>query len=220
MTKASDNAFPKIIGAEGAAPGTPAAATAILYVKADGLWYSKDDAGVETLVSGGDGGGAAMQNLFVGTYNPHLAEDSIGPNVNNAAWYIRFRVDGDITITKIIINILTSAGNIDLGIFADNSNTPGTLLVSTGSTASPGTGERSFTVSSTALTGGTIYYAGLAVSSSTFRLTGEANVAAYPFSGLWHLHGYLAAGFPLASDPAAITWEGAARGWPCILFNV
>lgn len=57
MTKASDNIFPKLIGAEGAAPGTPGAATAILYVKADGLWYSKDDAGVETLVSGGSGGG-------------------------------------------------------------------------------------------------------------------------------------------------------------------
>lgn len=56
MTKASDNIFPKLIGAEGAAPGTPAAATAILYVKADGLWYSKDDAGVETLVSGGAAG--------------------------------------------------------------------------------------------------------------------------------------------------------------------
>ena len=53
MTKASDNVFPKLIGSEGAAPATPAAATAILYVKADGLWYSKDDAGVETLVSGG-----------------------------------------------------------------------------------------------------------------------------------------------------------------------
>jgi hypothetical protein len=55
MTKASDNVFPKLIGAEGAAPGTPSAATAILYVKADGLWYSKDDAGAETLVSGGAG---------------------------------------------------------------------------------------------------------------------------------------------------------------------
>lgn len=56
MTKASDNIFPKLIGAEGAAPATPAAASSILYVKADGLWYSKDDAGVETLVSGGAAG--------------------------------------------------------------------------------------------------------------------------------------------------------------------
>jgi len=57
LPTASDNVFPKLIGSEAAAPGTPAAATAILYVKADGLWYSKDDAGVETLVSGGASGG-------------------------------------------------------------------------------------------------------------------------------------------------------------------
>lgn len=30
------------------APGTPAAAKSILYPKSDGLWYTKDDAGVET----------------------------------------------------------------------------------------------------------------------------------------------------------------------------
>ncbi len=42
---------------EGAAPATPAASAVRLYAKADGLIYSKDDAGVETLVSGGTGGG-------------------------------------------------------------------------------------------------------------------------------------------------------------------
>ena len=39
--------------AEGAAPGTPSAATVIAYAKADGLMYSKDDAGTETLMSSG-----------------------------------------------------------------------------------------------------------------------------------------------------------------------
>jgi hypothetical protein len=57
VTKASENVFTKLIGAEGAAPSTPAANTSIAYVKADGLWYSKDDAGTETLMSGGAGGG-------------------------------------------------------------------------------------------------------------------------------------------------------------------
>lgn len=38
---------------EGAAPATPAAADVRLYAKADGLLYSKDDAGNETLVSSG-----------------------------------------------------------------------------------------------------------------------------------------------------------------------
>jgi hypothetical protein len=50
---------PQIIYGEGAAPATPAAGTVVTYAKADGLIYSKDDAGVETLVSGGTGGGGS-----------------------------------------------------------------------------------------------------------------------------------------------------------------
>lgn len=60
---------------EGAAPATPAASKVRLYAKSDGLLYSKDDAGTETLVSGGAGGGAvatdaiwdAAGDLAVGT---------------------------------------------------------------------------------------------------------------------------------------------------------
>lgn len=52
----------KIIFPEAAAPATPAASKVALYAKADGLLYSKDDAGAETLVSGGAGGaGPATQ---------------------------------------------------------------------------------------------------------------------------------------------------------------
>lgn len=42
---------------EAAAPSTPANGKVILYAKTDGRLYSKDDAGTETLVSGGAGGG-------------------------------------------------------------------------------------------------------------------------------------------------------------------
>lgn len=42
---------------EMAAPSTPASGRVALYAKSDGLLYSKDDAGVETLVSGGSAGG-------------------------------------------------------------------------------------------------------------------------------------------------------------------
>ena len=38
---------------EGAAPATPSTGYVSVYAKADGLLYSKDDAGVETLLSGG-----------------------------------------------------------------------------------------------------------------------------------------------------------------------
>jgi hypothetical protein len=46
--KASDNIFPKLDFAEGSAPATPSSGDVRLYAKADGLLYSKDDAGVET----------------------------------------------------------------------------------------------------------------------------------------------------------------------------
>lgn len=45
--------IPKLLFDEGAAPSTPASTLVALYAKADGLLYSKDDAGTETLVSGG-----------------------------------------------------------------------------------------------------------------------------------------------------------------------
>lgn len=60
---------------EAAAPSTPAASRVVIYAKADGLMYSKDDAGTETLMSGGAGGGSvatdaiwdAAGDLAVGT---------------------------------------------------------------------------------------------------------------------------------------------------------
>ncbi len=50
----------KLILGEAAAPSTPATGDVSLYAKTDGLLYSKDDAGAETLVSGGAGGGATQ----------------------------------------------------------------------------------------------------------------------------------------------------------------
>jgi hypothetical protein len=49
----------KLTYIEGAAPSTPAASRVVIYAKADGLMYSKDDAGSETLMSAGGGGIAA-----------------------------------------------------------------------------------------------------------------------------------------------------------------
>jgi hypothetical protein len=43
---------------EAAAPATPAAAQVRMYAKSDGLLYSKDDAGVEKLMSSGPSGSA------------------------------------------------------------------------------------------------------------------------------------------------------------------
>jgi len=44
---------PSLTYSEGAAPATPAASKVIVYAKADGLMYSKDDAGTETALGAG-----------------------------------------------------------------------------------------------------------------------------------------------------------------------
>jgi len=49
---------------EGGSTATPASGDVALYAKADGLLYSKDDAGTETLVSGGSSG-VTFKNLLV-----------------------------------------------------------------------------------------------------------------------------------------------------------
>lgn len=49
---------------EGAAASTPAASRVVTYAKADGLMYSKDDAGTETLMSGGAGGGSVATDAI------------------------------------------------------------------------------------------------------------------------------------------------------------
>lgn len=56
--KASENVFPKVQFAEGTAPATPDAGQVVMYAKADGKLYSKDDAGTETGL-GGSGGATA-----------------------------------------------------------------------------------------------------------------------------------------------------------------
>lgn len=50
---------------EVAAPSTPSSSNVRLYAKSDGLLYSKDDAGTETLVSGGSGGGGGSDVVQV-----------------------------------------------------------------------------------------------------------------------------------------------------------
>lgn len=48
MAKIEEITAPSLTYAEVAAPATPAAGKVVIYAKADGLMYSKDDAGVET----------------------------------------------------------------------------------------------------------------------------------------------------------------------------
>lgn len=54
LPTASDNVFTRFLISEGGSTTTPAANRVTIYAKADGLLYQKDDAGVETLLAGGD----------------------------------------------------------------------------------------------------------------------------------------------------------------------
>jgi len=63
-----------VVFTEGAAPSTPASGLVALYAKADGLLYSKDDAGVEAAVSGGGGGGGGNTRVKVFKAMPPAAD--------------------------------------------------------------------------------------------------------------------------------------------------
>lgn len=78
----------QILLPEGAAPATPGAGNVTIYAKADGLVYSKDDAGTETVMSGGGGGGSvatdaiwdAKGDLAVGTGANAASRLAVGTN--------------------------------------------------------------------------------------------------------------------------------------------
>lgn len=70
MAKASENIFPKLQFSEETAPGTPSADQAVIYVKADGKLYLKDDAGTETDLTATGGGGGSGALTLIDTQTP------------------------------------------------------------------------------------------------------------------------------------------------------
>lgn len=66
---------------EAAAPSTPAAGTVAIYAKTDGLLYSKDDAGAESLLSSSD----MVSGTFTGTWSTNTTYTGtyrwIGPGI-------------------------------------------------------------------------------------------------------------------------------------------
>lgn len=66
--------------AEVAAPSTPAAGSVVTYAKSDGLMYSKDDAGVETLMSSGSSGSVATDAIW-----DAAGDLAVGSGANTAA---------------------------------------------------------------------------------------------------------------------------------------
>lgn len=111
------NGYP--IYPEIAAPGTPASGTVAVYAKADGLLYSKDDAGAETLVSGGAGGG--------GSFDP----------MDTTAVYVRDEFMGNTEDSSDVADRAGELGwfigitNGDVGSITGEANHPGILRLTT-----------------------------------------------------------------------------------------
>lgn len=76
----------KVPFVEAAAPSTPAASRVVIYAKSDGLMYSKDDAGTETLMSSGSGSGIAATivdakgDIIAATAADTVARLAVGTN--------------------------------------------------------------------------------------------------------------------------------------------
>lgn len=101
------------------APGTPASGTVALYAKADGMLYSKDDAGVETVVTGGGGSSEPANQIVYGT----------GAGIDS---------DADLTYTNTSGQFWVNTINGFSG--SVTSATPGTVVLFGGGFSGTGTG--------------------------------------------------------------------------------
>lgn len=125
---------------------------------------TSNGAGAAPTFQAATGGGFTQKVVNVSFFGMTGNGSSGGAIANNDAFYMPIDVMGDMTITKISFYIQTSSGNLDVGLY----NSSGTKLVSSGSTSSPGTGVRTFTVASTDISAGQHYLA-LAVDNTTFK---------------------------------------------------
>lgn len=88
---------------EAAAPATPAAGDVRLYAKSDGLLYSKDDAGVETLVSVGSAGLGAWTS-----YTPTWGATTTPPTLGSSTITGRYKaLDSKTYIVEVNCAITT-----------------------------------------------------------------------------------------------------------------
>lgn len=133
MTKASDNIFPRLLISEGGSTSTPAAAQVTVYAKANGLLYSKDDAGTETALGGGgsvatDAIWDAAGDLVQGTGANTAAKLTVGSTGDllavvggSAAWTAKptsasvTRTAGNYTLTSVTFTDVDST-NLKLTI--------------------------------------------------------------------------------------------------------
>jgi len=133
--------FPMLLFSERTAPGVPGANHSAIYVKSDGLFYSKDDAGTETVLSGGGGSTSSHYNddIAVTFGNTAAAPDaSIEWDTASTPDALLVNATGDITLqsaTNIYLNPRAATGQ--LNIVDETARTSNFLVVQSGSAGTP-----------------------------------------------------------------------------------
>lgn len=121
---------------EMSAPATPAANKVAVYAKSDGLLYSKDDAGVETLVSGGADGGSIAPLVIedantVSQRNGTTAQITrIFKSFVSVTEYQRLKIDcGHADGIRLVAEALNATG---INLLLGNSGSANSVLIGSG----------------------------------------------------------------------------------------
>ena len=189
----------------------------------DNLIYQSDGSTWSTWATvgggGGGGGGTSIPNLAVGTWQALGWVSAVGTSSGFAAsraYFAKFIPTADVTVAAAAWHCTTSAGNLDFAIY---NGAHDTKLSSTGSFASPGTGDRTQALtSSLAMTAGTPYYLTFSTSSTSLRIPAVIPAVGMGY-GAWNLYGLQSsAGVPL---PASLTpsWDSAGAAYPIFWFT-
>lgn len=131
-----------------------------------------------------------------------------GTTAFDAGWvsYVPFVPLRDCVVDTIGFAVATQSGNVDVGIYSDSSGSPGSRLASSGSVACPAAGARTLTFSEVSLTGGTLYWVAMSMSSATasFRYIGAGAGFYQPSTDTTPMGRRVASGgHPLASTAPA-----------------
>lgn len=161
--------------------------------------------------------GSTSPDQFLGTMPPWQVKDTMQSGGSNVATFASFLSRTGKTVGTVYWACGTSSGNLDFGIYDASLN----RLASTGSFASPGTGQRSHAFTgSIALAANTLYYAAWAADNTTIRIYGLASTAAgAPGQGGWHVIGTKATSFPLPDPIATPTWDPTQAIMPALYFD-
>jgi hypothetical protein len=141
---------------------------------------------------------AGVAPTFLGV--PQLFATYATPNSNTAYLSPIFNLTVATTLTRLRMAINVSSGNLDLGIYYSDDESTFTRYFSMGSTASPGTGVRTFTIASQTITpvAGRRWYFAFAADNATIAV-GQFSLVNLPDLFL------KATSFPLPSSLTGMT---------------